>query len=247
MLVAPRIVVLTAVLGAGCPATLAWSPETRVGMVDQAVRMMPASLRMALETHREELLRGMLTPLVSEDDPLHHAPWNHGGQLDRSVEQAASVLNNALAEARPRFTEVAQLFGELAHYVTDAGFPPGVSREDGPTRYHHFADFCEDRRKRFPLVFYGHEDEALARGDFVTFARNSMQRASDEDRNLARAYAAAGDPPAASAFDDHSVPFAVGSLAYSHSINDVVRAWLAVWGEAGGDTGRTPYLKPTSE
>ena len=39
-----------------------------------------------------------------------------------------------------------------------------------------------------------------------------------------------------------SVPFAVGSLSYSHSVNDIVRAWLITWNAAGGDMGRTPYL-----
>ena len=42
------------------PPALAWAPETRVRMVDEAVRLMPASLRKALESHRERLLRGML-------------------------------------------------------------------------------------------------------------------------------------------------------------------------------------------
>ena len=58
-----------------------------------------------------------------------------------------------------------------------------------------------------------------------------------------RAYAAAGDPPHPSAFDDRSVPFAIASLSYSHAITDVARAWLAAWSQAGGDVGRTPYLE----
>ena len=45
----------------------------------------------------------------------------------------------------------------------------------------------------------------------------------------------------ASDFDDRSVPFAIGSLSYSRSINDVVRVWLTVWENAGGDMGYTPY------
>ena len=68
-----------------------------------------------------------------------------------------------------------------------------------------------------------------------------------EDRELARAYAAAGDPPAAAAFDDRSIPFAVGSLSYSRAVNDIVRAWLTAWRMAGGDTGRTPYAKKEDE
>ena len=68
-----------------------------------------------------------------------------------------------------------------------------------------------------------------------------MQRASEDDRQLARAYAGAGEPPDPAAFDDRSVPFAVGALAYSRSITNIVRVWLHIWNRANGDMGRTPY------
>jgi len=71
-----------------------------------------------------------------------------------------------------------------------------------------------------------------------------MRRARDEDRQLARAYAVAGDPPSPAAFDDRSIPFAIGSLCYSRSVNDVVRVWLRVWQDAGGDVEYTPYREP---
>jgi hypothetical protein len=127
--------------------------------------------------------------------------------------------------------------------VFDAGFPPGMSRTDGAARYAHFAAFCDSRRERFPLVFYGHGDARLERGDAAGFALEIMLRAARDDGELARAYAAAGDPPAEAAFDDRSVPFAIGSLAYSRAINDVVRVWLDAWGRGGGDLSRTPYLE----
>ena len=71
-----------------------------------------------------------------------------------------------------------------------------------------------------------------------------MRRSRADDADLARAYAAAGDPPAESAFDERSVPFAIGSLAYSRSVTDIVRVWLTAWAEAHGDLGYTPYRNP---
>jgi hypothetical protein len=211
-------------------------------MTDEAVRFMPASLRLALETNRGPLLRGMLGPQVREDDPEHLPSWS-GGSLEQQIDIQARALRELLGQPRS-FAEIARGFGVLAHYVMDAGFPPGVSDGDGATRYSHFATFCYDRLEKFPLVFYGHDDPALARGDYRAFAREIAGRARDEDRALARIYAAAGDPPDPAAFDDRSIPFAVGSLCYSRTVNDVVRVWLAVWDEAGGDMGRTPYTKP---
>ena len=109
----------------------------------------------------------------------------------------------------------------------DAGFPPGVGDAGGDERYAHFSRFCESRRPKFPLVFYGHDDSALDARDWRAFALGVMNRSRADDRMLARAYAAAGRPPAPAAFDDRSIPFAVGSLSYSRSVNDVVRVWLA--------------------
>jgi len=220
---------------------LAWSPRTRVSMVEDAIKLMPKSLRMALEKNREAVLRGALGPMVTEDAPEHRAPWAEG-KLDQQVEAEARGLIDVLSK-RTQFADLSERFGRLGHYVMDAGFPPGVAGAGGDTRYAHFAEFCESRLPKFRLVFYGHEDEAIEDDDFVRFAESVMQRARDEDRELARAYAAAGDPPAASAFDDRSIPFAVGSLAYSHTVTDIVRAWLAAWRLGGGDVGRTPYLE----
>ena len=156
------------------------------------------------------------------------------------MDREAATLVASLHEPGP-FGAIAGGFGRLAHYVTDAGYPPLAGGTDDEKRYADFAAFCESRRERFPLVFYGHEDTNLSAGDWDAWVLTVMQRANGEDAMLARAYAAAGDPPAAWAFDDRSVPFAVGSLAYSRTITDIVRVWIALWQKAGGDVGRTPY------
>jgi len=71
-----------------------------------------------------------------------------------------------------------------------------------------------------------------------------LSTARNDDEELARAYAAAGDPPDPSHFDDRSVPFAVGSLAYSRAVSGIAQIWLSIWSAIGGDMDRTPYLEP---
>ena len=230
-------ILLVFAMWAAWPAS-AWVPETRVRMIDEAVRFMPPSLRLALETHRKELLAGMLGPMKTEDAPDHRAP-SQDGTLDAAVSTEAAKLA-AMLEKQTPFSEIAEQFGRLAHYVLDTGFPPGVSA-DGESRYRHFGEFCESRRKRFPLVFYGHDDERLAAGDYRGYALETIERAVQNDAQLAEVYARDADHAHASNFDDRSVPFAIASLSYSRSINDVVRVWLSVWESAGGDMGRTPY------
>ncbi len=237
-----RPIALAVLLSLAAAPARAWTPRTRVQMVDEAVRLLPASLRLAIEHRREPLLRGMLEPMTGEDGPGHRPPWQ-GGTLDAEIAERAAALVRSVESAAP-FDEVARSFGALAHFVADAGYPPGAAGAGGAARYADFASFCESRRPRFPLVFYGYDDPDLARGDFRGFARRVLERARKEFPSLERAYAAAGTPPDPAAFDDRSVPFAVASLSYSNAVTDIAKAWLAAWQAAHGDVGRTPYRAP---
>jgi hypothetical protein len=218
---------------------LAWTAPTRVGMIDDALKLMPPALRKVLEKRRNDVRRGMLAPMTQEDSLAHRPPWE-GGAVDASVDGAVRDLVSAV-EARSSFHDVAWRFGALAHYVVDAGFPPAAAGAAGAARYAHFAEYCQTSRPRFPLVFYGHENDALSRGDFKAFTLSILERARAEDVNLARAYAAASSWSDPTAFDDRSVPFAIASLSYSRSVTDVVQAWLAAWRACHGDLGGTPY------
>ena len=190
-------------------------------------------------TEREEIVDAVELASRAAFTAVDSAP----GLRDRiqRLTMVSVIFSSAPGDAASR---IATRLGRTAHWIADAGFPPGASREDGALRYAHFASFCESRREKFPLVFYGHEDPALARADWDGFALETLRVASDNDRELARAYAAAGEPPDPSFFDDRSVPFAVGSLSYSRSVTNIVRVWLAAWQQAEGDMGRTPYWNP---
>jgi hypothetical protein len=237
-----RLVLLVAVvLGVAAPG-FAWTAATRVRMVDDAVKLMPPTLRKVLEARRDAVLSGMLTPMTGEDGPPHRPPWD-AGTLEGSVSAAAHDLV-AGVDGQISFRDVAKRFGTLAHFVADAGFPPGAAGASGAAHYAHFGTFCESRRGRFPLVFYGHDNPALARGDFKAFTLAVLERERKEDVTLAQAYASAPSWDDPASFDDRSVPFAVASLAYSHSVTDIVQAWLAAWRQCHGDLGGTPYMGP---
>ena len=231
---------LAAAISVATTPGFAWTAATRVRMIDDAVKMMPPTLRHVLEARRDSVLEGMLTPMTAEDAPPHRPPWD-AGPLPISVDSAARDVVTA-ANGQVSFREVARRFGILAHFVADAGFPPGAAGAPGAPHYAHFAAFCESRRGRFPLVFYGHDNPMLARGDVKAFTLAILERARAEDATLARAYAAAPSWDDPASFDDRSVPFAIASLAYSHSITDIVQAWLNAWRRCHGDLGGTPYM-----
>jgi hypothetical protein len=227
------------VLGPCVPPALAWAPAARVRMIDEATRLMPASLRLALTHDREALLRGALEPMADEDGP-DHRPASAGGTLEEAIAARHAAVVRALEEGRS-FGEVVHALGELAHFLADAEFPPNAEAgADG--RYVFLSQFVEDRRGRFPLVFYGHEDVELERRDLEGFTGRELRAAARLDGELEGALAAAGPQARPASFDDRSVPFAVGSLAWSRTVTGVVRVWCDAWRRGGGDLARTPYL-----
>lgn len=229
------------ILCAGAEPARAWTPATRIRIVDEAIRFMPPSLRLALERYREDVRRGMLEPLKTED-AAPHLPPSQKGSIDTEIPARMDAV--VAAAGKPRaFRELAKSLGALAHFVSDAGFPPGAGGVEGADRYADFGKFCESRLPRFRLVFGGHDDPFLGADDARGFARAILDEAIASDAELERAYTAAGPKPDSSAFDDRSVPFAVGALSYSKTVTYVVRAWLSAWGRAQGDLARTPYLK----
>ena len=214
-------------------------------IVDESVRFMPPSLRLALENRRETMMRGMLVPLVEGPAAERRPPWRDG-ELDAATARASRHLV-ATVQGDGTFDDIARAFGELALLVTEASWPPAMAEAADLPRRDHFAEFCQDRLERFPLVFYGHDDDELSRGNFAGFSRRLMEQARREDGNLAAAYGRAGTPPDPSHFDDRSIPFAVGSLAYSRSVTYLVRAWLTAWEMAGGDVAGVPYRTASAD
>jgi hypothetical protein len=234
-----RCTAILLVFLAACAGTGAWSPETRIRMADDALNMMPRSLRTVLGKHRQAILRGALEPLAEEGTAPHLPPSVHGTLPAEVARRSVAVV--AAVERRRPFSEVARRFGALSHFVADAGFPPLAGGSAGADHYDHFSDLVRTRQDKIRFVFYGHENGDLDSGGLEAFTRVILERAAAQDALLAKIYAAAGDPPAPSMFDDRSVPFAIASLAYSKTVTDIVRAWLHTWENAHGDMGRTPY------
>jgi len=87
----------------------AWTAATRVVMVDDAIKLMPPSLRTVLEHRRNDVRRGMLEPMTQEDAAGHRPPWD-GGTLPASVDGAARDLVSG-SETRVSFHDVARRFG----------------------------------------------------------------------------------------------------------------------------------------
>jgi hypothetical protein len=111
-----------------------------------------------------------------------------------------------------------------------------------------FSAYFRGKMDRFPLVFNGYGAFDLASGDYPGFASIIQARyTGDRDRLRLAYHPPDGGPVRAIDFDDRSVPFAIASLCYSHSVTDTAQVWIRVWQRVNGDLAGTPYLTASAQ
>ncbi|HKY33135.1 MAG TPA: hypothetical protein VJV23_11410 [Candidatus Polarisedimenticolia bacterium] len=231
------------------PARAAWTPAMDERVAREALRLMPASLRGLLETHMAELVAGA-REAAEEQPPGRHEmeagqpPPHAGARVQELADAAVAAVNS-----HKPFSELARLFGGIAHFTGDLNNPLLVCGDDpAEGRYAaRYAEYVESNLPKYPLVFYGWDDEALdalppSAGAVLAFAERSAERARGYYRHVQAAYDPGNPHPPQRRFDERSLPFGIGSLSYSRSVTDTARVWLHVWKRAHGDLRGTPYL-----
>ena len=236
---------VSALVGALLAATpaLGWTDASRTQLVRKAIRLMPESLREMMELHERQLLAGLLQPGSPEDQPEH---WQHPegayGTAARRAEAEAQALVQAVDGHAP-FAGIVRRFGALAHWVSDVNDPLRAGDPDDrlSVYYPDYQRYLQERMPRFPLVFHGYRAATLTASGPASYLMESAERSRAYARAVRRAYDEEGQRISAAAFDVRSLAFGVGSLSYSHAVNDIARVWLWAWEQAHGDTTRMPF------
>jgi hypothetical protein len=229
----------------GRPA-FAWTDPSRVLIVDDALRLLPSSLRKLLGDRRQALIAALVAPGSSEDRPEH---WQHPegayGIAARRAQLEAEALVTAV-DAHEPLAQIVARFGRLAHWVADVNDPLHTAdRDPRLARYYvDYEEYLESQIPRFRLVFLGYRADELSRSGPRTFLLQSAGRSREYARAVGRAYTSEGVRVSPQAFDERSLAFGVGSLAYSNAVNDIVRVWLWAWEGCNGDTTGTPFPLP---
>jgi hypothetical protein len=230
---------------------VAWTGPIRDRAALEASRMMPASLRLLLERHRDDLLAGVRQPSDHERSPMHTL------LEDQAAPSAASALRDAtmgaigLLDQQAPFSEVVRQLGVVAHAVGDLNDPAQVSDADPreASWRSDYAAYVESNLGTYPLVFHGWESPPLDDASrpveqrLLDFGAATAGRARRYYRHVSAAYDPANKNPLAVRFDIRSLPYGIGSLSWSNIVTDTARVWLFVWKQAHGDLHGTPWLK----
>jgi len=242
------IALVALLLLAPSPPAFGWTDPSRVRIVDNALRLLPRSLQELLGDRRGALIAALLAPGSTEDRPDHwqHPEGAYGTAANRAESEAKALV--AAVDAHNPVVEIVARFGRLAHWVADINDPLHTAdRDPRLARYYvDYQEYLESQLPRFRLVFLGYRSERLSGSGPRAFLLQSAERSRDYARAVGRAYTPEGERVSPQAFDERSLAFGVGSLAYSNAVNDIVRVWLWAWEGCNGDLSGTPFPLPAT-
>ncbi|MEE9217575.1 MAG: hypothetical protein V3U98_00755 [Acidobacteriota bacterium] len=219
----------------------AWTPETRAQMVRDAVSLSPPSLQRMLERYRRPLMRGMKTR-VSEAEAGHFQHADGSGRLVEAAATSLQTLRQAL-ESGEALKRIAYRMGRVAHLVGDLNNPLASSADDPREALYaeDFARYVERMLPKYRRTLKRREPAGLDDESLRAWARQAVERARELYEPIGRSYWIDGKLVRSESFDERSIPFGVGSLAYARAVNDLIQAWMVIWRESGGDVSGSLY------
>lgn len=234
----PLLALVSTALLAANPAR-AWKPETQDAIALEAARIAPPDLARQLARRQRNFLAGVREPLTADPASRHVKNVDGSGELDVVI---ASEIAAAIREIQTHhpFDDVVHRLGRISHFVADANLPLNTANSDRDERlyFRDFLDYAESARPRFAVVFYALGADWRNSQDVDGWTRGTLSRGRRLYASIGEEYRRTGMLPGIRGFDDHSTAFAVASVAFSHSITDVARAFRYVWLAAGGGDGR---------
>ena len=216
-------------------------------MVRDALKVTPPALDAILDHYRREMERGMLAPSKHEEEEVHYQNVEGGG-LAAAAAARKSQEALALVSEKGRLKRFAFEMGTLAHLVSDVSFPLNASDADPrePLYREAYRVYLESVLDKIPFVLDEAPSPVLDGGDIEGYLKESARRAGRGYASIGPAFRDDGTPRTPDALDERSIPFGIGSLAYSQAVNDIARIWTAVWRKSGGDMA-PPALPPGEE
>lgn len=235
----PSFVSLVATLSLVAPA-MALNESTYQQVALDSLRLAPPTLGHIADRHREQLIRGALSPIASEGGAEHLAA-PRGIVEKRVAEQADRIV--VLINERAPFDKVVYELGILSHYVADLNNP--LNTAAGDPRYEKirkdFETYIARKTDKFTLTFTGHAPSPLDQRNVTGFATDVADRSAKLGPYLMNSYFPGGQMVSSRTFDDRHTAFGVASISYQNAVGDCARLYLYIWKQVNGDLRGTPF------
>jgi hypothetical protein len=213
-------------------------------MVRDAVPFLPPTLKGVMRLYVRDLQRGVDEAGAFRDQLMGSGLMRAEGPavaeaLDREMRDVAELIRS-----HQPFAVVFYRFGRVIGPATELNVPLHHGAPEDPLlqgAHRNFEQLATAAAPKFRILFGGYQDDLMRTLEPRRYFLDSWERSATVYPVLRDAMVANGQLVPAETFDYRSIPFGVASIAYSRSVNDVVRIWCAIWREAGGDMSNRPY------
>ena len=205
-----------------------------------SLRLAPPGLARIASRHKEQLLKGALSPIATEGGADHLA--HPRGVAEKRVEEQIRRIVDLINRRTP-FEKIVYELGVLTHFVADLNNP--LNTAQGDPRYEKirrdFETYVARKLPKFRLTFTGHNSGELGRKDVFGFARAVSQRSAKFGPYLSRSYFPKGRMVSSRTFDDRHTAFGVASVTFQNAVGDCARLYVYLWKQVNGDLRGTPF------
>lgn len=225
------LLILTGVL---LPAAgSAWTENGVIYIVSDARHLMPENLQWVLGNFQDSLMAG-LNDSPSESRSI---PGLVQAILDES-KRGISHFNSpgSYPEGVRSMGRIARMIAALNHPLNHV---PAIQNENWRTDYDIFLD---KNRLNFRIRWPGIDGRPRSEGELTGVLNHSVSQSQKVSKLLIKTFET-NDIPIGS-YDVRSIPFGIGSIAYSRSVANTALSWLFIWDQVGGIKS-TPY-KPSA-
>jgi len=200
----------------------------------RAILFLPSSLRELIHRHRDSFEEGV--NLVSLESLLSSLGRTN---LEDQLRDKLTATVQSL-DTKPRFHEVAKNLGIIASMVFYLSLPEGdrVAKED----LQLILDYGAQARDQFPIVVYDRLETAARNDSWHHLIEAIRSQRSTLSMKYSAVRAQISSENSGEGVNARSPLFGISSLLFSHSVNDVAKAWCSVWKAANGDMAGMPAI-----
>jgi hypothetical protein len=217
----------------GTGSVSAWTEGGYLFILSDAKYLMPQNLQWVLDNFQPSLLSGMKYSVEENlDDAL----------LVKAV-LAESQKGIEAFKTQGSFKDGVRSLGRIARLVANLNNPlnhaPALKQPSWRTDYDIF---LEKNRGNFRIRWPGVDGRPRSESELTDALNQCSLRTKKVSRILIKTFESERKP--IGTYDVRSIPFGVGSIAYSRSVANTALSWLFIWDQAGGiKTGKKTETK----
>ena len=200
-----------------------WTEKSYVLIARDAIQLMPDNFQWLMENYEDQFYRGLKEPVKD---------YENASDLIKAIMNFSEASIKTI-QKNHQYRDAARVFGVIARMAAKLNHPLGFNLELIESTWKTDYDiYLEKKRSKFRIRWYGQKNLPKSRKELSCLLSNSSAKNSKISSLLIQTLNQNQTP--IERYDERSIPFGVGSIAYSNAVANTAYIWLHSWYHTGG-------------